>query len=143
MKLKSLFLLQMLIIPLPFAWTVAAEVPSVPSDSQLSQSQRILVTPEKVSVLANGNDQLVLDPTLVTGNRELPRVMYIVPWKAPLPGDPSVQSFSSLLDEVLKPANPEVLQREVGYYKSLADQAALGVGSKSDIQPKTSSDKKK
>src|SRR5437868_2412185 len=28
-----------------------------------------------------GSDRLQLDTTIVTGNRELPKVLYIVPWK--------------------------------------------------------------
>lgn len=66
---------------------------------------------------ASGSDQLVLDPTLVSGNRELPKVMYIVPWKkadlSDLPGQP----FNTLLDEALTPVDREVFQRQVKYYE--------------------------
>lgn len=69
-----------------------------------------------------GNDQLILDSTLVTGNRELPKVMYIVPWKkaelSNLPGQP----FNTLIDETLAPVDREVFRREVDYYLVIADK---------------------
>ena len=35
---------------------------------------------------AFGQDRAEIDPTKIIGNRELPKVLYIVPWKKPLPG---------------------------------------------------------
>jgi len=46
-----------------------------------------------------------LDPTQITGNRELPKVMYVVPWKRPSLGDYPGQPPNSLLDEVLSPVD--------------------------------------
>src|SRR5262252_524091 len=33
-------------------------------------------------------DRADLEGTQILGNRELPKVLYIVPWKQPLPGEP-------------------------------------------------------
>ena len=62
------------------------------------------------------NDRLNLDTTVVTGNRELPKVLYIVPWKKADLGDLPAQPFNTLLDEVLTPVDRDVFRREVTYY---------------------------
>jgi cytoskeletal protein RodZ len=62
------------------------------------------------------NDRLDLDTTIVTGNRELPKVLYIVPWKKADLGDLPAQPFNTLLDEVLAPVDRDVFRREVTYY---------------------------
>jgi hypothetical protein len=63
-----------------------------------------------------GNDRLDLDTTIVTGNRELPKVLYIVPWKKADLGELPAQPFNTLLDEVLTPVDRDVFRREVTYY---------------------------
>ena len=65
-------------------------------------------------------DRLDLDTTVVTGNRELPKVLYIVPWKKADLGDLPAQPFNSLLDEVLTPVDRDVFRREVTYYEAVA-----------------------
>src|SRR5262245_19378851 len=61
-------------------------------------------------------DRLQLDTTVVTGNRELPKVLYIVPWKKADLGELPAQPFNTLLDEVLTPVDRDVFRREVTYY---------------------------
>ena len=46
-------------------------------------------------------DHLTLDTTDITGNQELPKVLYIVPWKKSDLGDLLGKPANSLLDEVL------------------------------------------
>ena len=48
-------------------------------------------------------DRLELGRTEITGNQELPKVLYIVPWQNPDPGDLLDRPVNSLLDEVLAP----------------------------------------
>lgn len=77
-----------------------------------------------------GADRIELDTTRVTGNRELPKVLYIVPWKKADLGDLPAQPFNTLLDEVLTPVDRDVFRREVTYYGALAAGAdAPGGGS--------------
>jgi hypothetical protein len=64
-------------------------------------------------------DELELDRTEVTGNQELPKVLYIVPWKKADPGDLMGRPVNSLLDEVLAPLDREEFVRQVGYYDEL------------------------
>ena len=64
-------------------------------------------------------DHLELDPTAITGNRELPKVMVIVPWKKADVGDLTGRPANSLLNEVLAPVDREVFRRELRYFEAL------------------------
>ncbi len=68
-------------------------------------------------------DRLELDTTQITGNRELPKVLYIVPWKRSDLGDLVGKPVNSLLDEVLTPVDRDVFQRENRYYRALTPGA--------------------
>lgn len=65
---------------------------------------------------ANAQDRAEIDPTKIVGNRELPKVLYIVPWKKPMPGQLTGKPVASVLDEVLAPVDREVFRRQVDYY---------------------------
>ncbi len=65
-------------------------------------------------------DHLELDPTSITGNRELPKVMVIVPWKRADLGDLGGRPANSLLNEVLEPVDRDVFRREMRYFDALA-----------------------
>ncbi len=78
-------------------------------------------------------DRLELDTTQITGNRELPKVLYIVPWKRTDLGDLVGKPVNSLLDEVLTPVDRDVFQRENRYYRALTpgaveERRAVGAG---------------
>lgn len=64
-------------------------------------------------------DSLDLGTTSITGNAELPKVLYIVPWKRSDLGDLVGRPVNTLLDEVLTPVDPEVFQRHLSYYETL------------------------
>ena len=64
-------------------------------------------------------DELDLGRTEITGNQELPKVLYIVPWKKSDPGDLIGPPVNTLLDEVLAPLDREVFIRQVEYYDDL------------------------
>jgi hypothetical protein len=69
-------------------------------------------------------DRLELDSTAITGNRELPKVLYIVPWKKADIGDLIGRPANSLLDEVLTPVDREVFRRQTDYFTKLNGEAA-------------------
>jgi hypothetical protein len=71
-------------------------------------------------------DRLQLDTTQITGNQELPKVLYIVPWKRSDLGDLLGKPANSLLDEVLQPVDRDVFKRENRYYDALKPDAAGG-----------------
>ena len=64
---------------------------------------------------AFGQDHAEIDPTKIIGNRELPKVLYIVPWKKPLPGDLAGRPPVSVVDEALAPVDRDVFRRQVRY----------------------------
>jgi hypothetical protein len=64
-------------------------------------------------------DHLELDPTAITGNRELPKVMVIVPWKKADLGELAGRPANSLLDEVLEPVDREAFRRELRYFEAV------------------------
>ena len=64
-------------------------------------------------------DELDLGRTEVTGNQELPTVLYIVPWKKSDPGDLMGRPANTLLDEVLAPVDRGEFLRQVDYYGDL------------------------
>jgi len=68
-----------------------------------------------LAVPAFAQDRATIDPTQVIGNRELPKVLYIVPWKKPLPGDLSGRPPTSVVDEALAPVDRDVFRRQVQY----------------------------
>ena len=60
-------------------------------------------------------DRADIDKTQIIGNRELPKVLYIVPWKKPTAGDLSPRPMVSVLDEALAPIDRDVFRRQVRY----------------------------
>jgi hypothetical protein len=72
-------------------------------------------------------DRLELGTATVTGDREQPKVMYIVPWKKSDIGDLAGKPMNSLVDEILAPVDRDVFKREVVYYKAVqADSSQNG-----------------
>lgn len=64
---------------------------------------------------ALAQDRADIDRTQIIGNRELPKVLYIVPWKKPLPGELSGKPLGGVLDEALGPVDRDVFRRQVRY----------------------------
>jgi hypothetical protein len=71
-----------------------------------------------------GTDRLALGTATVTGDREQPKVMYIVPWKRSDIGDLAGKPMNSLVDEILSPVDRDVFKREVVYYKAVQTDAS-------------------
>jgi hypothetical protein len=72
-------------------------------------------------------DRLDLGTATVTGDREQPKVMYIVPWKKSDIGDLAGKPMNSLVDEILAPVDRDVFKREVIYYHAVqADTSQNG-----------------
>ena len=64
-------------------------------------------------------DEIMLERTEITGNQELPKVLYIVPWQKSDPGDLTGKPVNTLLDEVLAPIDRSEFIRQVDYYSDL------------------------
>jgi hypothetical protein len=68
-------------------------------------------------------DSIELGRTEITGNQELPKVLYIVPWQKSDPGDLMGRPVNTLLDEVLAPIDREEFLRQVNYHDDLYGDA--------------------
>jgi len=75
-----------------------------------------------LSPLALSQEATVNMGSTVTGNQEQPRVLYIVPWKAPSGPDNLYQSLNSQLDVVFGHVERVELKRELRYRETLSQQ---------------------
>ncbi|MGE3599980.1 MAG: hypothetical protein AB7N70_31000 [Dehalococcoidia bacterium] len=112
----------LLLLGLLAAGGAGADEASSPSPSSVpTRTQVDATTPEvgKSKPAAQTRDNLDLDTTTITGNRELPKVMYVVPWKKADLGDLSGRPVNSLLDEVLAPVDRTVFRRQLSYFDEI------------------------
>jgi hypothetical protein len=68
-----------------------------------------------LATASRADDRATVDRTNIIGNRELPKVLYIVPWKKPAAGDLAGPPVESVLDEALAPIDRDVFRRQVHY----------------------------
>jgi len=64
-------------------------------------------------------DEIDLGRTEITGNQELPKVLYIVPWQKSEAGELVGKPVNTLLEEVLAPIDRTEFIRQVDYYGDL------------------------
>lgn len=67
-------------------------------------------------------ERLEMEGTAIIGNQELPKVLYIVPWKTSELPDLSEPPLQSLIDDALAPVDREEFRREVLYHDALSTQ---------------------
>jgi hypothetical protein len=83
-------------------------------------------------------DRLELGTTSITGNQELPKVMYVVPWKKAELGDLAGRPARSLIDEILAPVDRDVFRREVGYFETLdGENRQAAAQAETQVTPQT------
>lgn len=93
-------------------------------------------------------DRLELESTQITGNKELPKVMYVVPWRRPDLGEFAGKPPNSLLDELLTPVDRDVFRRQNRYFSALqpdakgAAPAAAPASASGDHSPAATKDEK-
>ena len=110
--------------------TANAVRPSRHSASRHSRSRPIPGTDRESAKAGKPGGVLALGATDITGNKELPKVMVIVPWKDSLGAGGVVKPSDSLLDEVLQPVDRGVFQRRIHYYGQLHDGERRPPGAK-------------
>ena len=68
---------------------------------------------------AEGRDRVELDETVISGNQELPKVLYILPWRDP-DGLPELDLNTDLVEsEVFRRVYPPAYRRELEYLETL------------------------
>ena len=80
-----------------------------------AQTRAPAAAPTPAPAPATAQDRADIDRQQIIGNRELPKVLYIVPWKKPLPGDLAGRPGGGLLDEALAPIDRDVFRRQIQY----------------------------
>jgi len=73
------------------------------------------------SPITHAEDRLDLEGTAIIGNRELPKILYIAPWKPPELSNLDAPR-STLLSEEIAPLDRDVYQRELYYFDSFNGQ---------------------
>jgi hypothetical protein len=109
------------------ATEIEAMDPSVGSEDLEAAGDETLAAPTAVLAAdvtrgTAGNqvmDELELGRTEITGNQELPTVMYIVPWQKSDPGELMGRPVNTLLDEVMAPIDRSEFMRQIDYYDDL------------------------
>lgn len=71
------------------------------------------------SMSLSAQDRLEMDGTSVIGNKELPKVLYIVPWKSPEPLALSAPEISSVMDELATPVRRSGFRRELQFHQGM------------------------
>ncbi len=82
---------------------------------------------------AHAQDRADIDGTKIIGNRELPKVLYIVPWKKPVQSELSGKPPASVLDEALAPVDRDVFRRQVQYDNQIQAAKAAATSSPSAV----------
>jgi hypothetical protein len=110
-------------MPLLILVTLAGPV-AVSADDTAASRPTPLASAATRPNLSRAHDRLQLDSTAITGNRELPKVMSIVPWKEAEPPNGPDRPMNSLVDEILAPLDRDEFQREVTYFRDLTSPAS-------------------
>ena len=61
-------------------------------------------------------DKLEMEGISIVGNSELPKSLYIVPWKSPDQRASAGKPVNSLINEILAPIEREAFQRRLKYF---------------------------
>ncbi|HEB59356.1 MAG TPA: hypothetical protein ENJ01_09060 [Gammaproteobacteria bacterium] len=61
-----------------------------------------------------------LEGTTVVGNRELPKVLYIVPWQESELPDMTDLPLNTLINDALSPIERDVFQRQIQFHYQLS-----------------------
>jgi hypothetical protein len=90
-----------------------------PSNTRNILISILFITAIGASPLTAAEQQLELDGMSVIGNQELPKALFIVPWKDPEAGLAPDRPVNSLVDEALQPVDPEVFRRKLDYFDTV------------------------
>ncbi len=110
----------------PAVDTSAAESETADTEAEDDEADDEAEAAEEITRDESGGqvmDRMELGRSEITGNQELPKVLYIVPWQKSQHGDLSGKPVNTLIDEVLAPVDREEFIRTVDYYDELYGEA--------------------
>lgn len=73
-------------------------------------------------------DRIELESISIIGNKELPKMLYIVPWKTSELPDLNAPPIESLIDEALAPVDRDSFKRKIQYYQIYSEQNEIKSG---------------
>ena len=68
-------------------------------------------------------DSLQLEGTAITGNKELPMVLYILPWKSAERFEIEAPPINSIMDQKLGPLDRASFRRTIHYHQAIYAKA--------------------
>lgn len=68
---------------------------------------------------AIAQQRLEMEGTSITGNKELPKVLYIVPWKSTETVNFPSPPVESIMDQTLKPLDRNAFRRQIRYHDAI------------------------
>jgi len=71
----------------------------------------------------NAQEILQLEGTSITGNKELPMVLYVVPWKSIERFDMQVPEITSVMEQKLEPIDRAAFKRTINYHQAIYSKA--------------------
>jgi len=72
-------------------------------------------------------DRIDLKGISIIGNKELPKMLYIVPWKKSELPDMNAPPIESLIDEALAPVDRDSFKRKIRYYQIYSKQEKVKI----------------
>ncbi len=73
---------------------------------------------------AMAQQRLEMEGTSIIGNKELPNVLYIVPWKSTETVDFPSPPVASIMDQALKPLERNAFRRQIRYHDAIFSTSA-------------------
>jgi len=78
-----------------------------------------------MSADAPAQERIQMEGTEIIGNRELPRVLYIVPWQAPQRFEIESPPIDSIMERKLTPLERAAFRRKVHYHEAIYSNTRL------------------
>ena len=78
-----------------------------------------------VSAGARAQERIQMEGTEIKGNQELPRVLYIVPWKTAERFEIDSPPIASIMERPLAPLDRAAFKRTIRYHEAIFSKATL------------------
>ena len=85
--------------------------------------QILLTFAISIPVTAIAQERLELEGTEIIGNKELPKVLYIVPWKSVERFEIKTPPIESIMEQRLTPISRAAFKRQIQYHDAIFSQA--------------------
>ena len=78
-----------------------------------------------LSADVQAQERLQMEGTEITGNKELPRVLYIVPWKTAERFEIESPPITSIMESKLTPLDRSAFKRRIHYHEAIFSKIKL------------------